>query len=142
MLLTAYDAYLSGEIFSSEFKNGQWSEMLKLNSNINTRFNETHASLSPDGNTLYFTSDRQGGFGGMDIYISRRNLQGDWGAAVNAGPLINTPFNEETPFLYPAMERPCFSVPRVTIIWADMIFSCVRLMKMVDGCLLSTLDIP
>jgi outer membrane protein OmpA-like peptidoglycan-associated protein len=99
MLLMAYDAYLSGEIFSSEFKNGQWSEMLKLNSNINTRFNETHASLSPDGNTLFFTSDRQGGFGGMDIYISHRNSQGDWGAAVNAGPLINTPFNEETPFL-------------------------------------------
>ncbi len=99
MLLTEYDAYLSGEIFSSEFKNGQWSEMLRLNSHINTRFNETHASLSPDGYTLYFTSDRQGGFGGMDIYISRRNLQGDWGAAVNAGPLINTPFNEETPFV-------------------------------------------
>jgi outer membrane protein OmpA-like peptidoglycan-associated protein len=99
MLLSAYDAYQSGEIFSSEYKNGQWSEMQKLNGNINTRFNETHASLSPDGNTLYFTSDRQGGFGGMDIYFSRRNSQGDWGAAVNAGPLINTPFNEETPFV-------------------------------------------
>jgi outer membrane protein OmpA-like peptidoglycan-associated protein len=99
MMLTAYDTYLSGEIFSSEFKNGQWSEMQKLNGNINTRFNETHASLSPDGNTLYFTSDRQGGFGGMDIYFSRRNSQGDWGAAVNAGPTINTPFNEETPFV-------------------------------------------
>ena len=55
---------MSGEIFSSEFKNGQWSEMRKLNGNINTRFNETHASLSPDGRYLYFTSDRQGGFGG------------------------------------------------------------------------------
>ena len=99
MLLSAYDAYLSGEIFSSEYRNGQWIEMQKLNGNINTRFNETHASLSPDGNILYFTSDRQGGFGGMDIYISRRNSQGDWGVAVNAGPLINTPFNEETPFV-------------------------------------------
>jgi outer membrane protein OmpA-like peptidoglycan-associated protein len=99
MFLTAYDAYQSGEIFSSEFKNGQWSEMQKLNSNINTRFNETHASLSPDGNTLYFTSDRQGGIGGMDIYFSRRNSGGDWGAPLNAGPQINTPFNEETPFV-------------------------------------------
>jgi outer membrane protein OmpA-like peptidoglycan-associated protein len=99
MLLTAYDPYLSGEIFSSEYKNDQWSEMQKLNNNINTRFNETHASLSPDGNTLYFTSDRQGGLGGMDIYFSRRNSGGDWGAAVNAGPLINTQFNEETPFV-------------------------------------------
>jgi outer membrane protein OmpA-like peptidoglycan-associated protein len=99
MLLTLYDVYQSGEIFSSEFQNGEWSEMKKLNSNINTRFNETHASLSPDGNTLYFTSDRQGGYGGTDIYVSEKNPQGDWGPVVNAGPLINTPFNEETPFV-------------------------------------------
>ncbi len=99
MLLTAYDAYQSGEIFSSELMNSEWTVIQKLNSNINTRFNETHASLSPDGNTLYFTSDRPGGYGGLDIYISRRNSPGDWGAAVNAGPLINTPFNEETPFV-------------------------------------------
>ncbi len=99
LLLSVYDVYLAGEIFSSEFKDGQWSEMQKLNSHINTRFNETHASLSPDGNTLYFTSDRQGGEGGTDIYFSRRNPLGDWGAAVNAGPIINTPLNEETPFV-------------------------------------------
>jgi outer membrane protein OmpA-like peptidoglycan-associated protein/tetratricopeptide (TPR) repeat protein len=99
MLLTLYDLYLNGEIFSSEFKNGQWSAMQKLNGNINTRYNETHASLSPDGNTLYFTSDHQGGYGGMDIYSSKKNAQGEWGVAVNAGPLINTPFNEETPFV-------------------------------------------
>jgi outer membrane protein OmpA-like peptidoglycan-associated protein/tetratricopeptide (TPR) repeat protein len=99
MLLSLYDVYQAGEIFSSESRNGEWGEVQKLNSNINTRFNETHASLSPDGKTLYFTSDRPGGMGGMDIYISRRTSQGDWGRAVNAGPLINTPFNEETPFI-------------------------------------------
>lgn len=99
MLLSVYDVMLAGEIFSSEFLNGQWSEMRKLNNHINTRFNETHASLSPDGKTLYFTSDRQGGFGGTDIYICRRNSQGEWDAAINAGPLINTSFNEETPFV-------------------------------------------
>jgi outer membrane protein OmpA-like peptidoglycan-associated protein len=99
MLLTLYDVYQAGEIFISEFKNGEWGEMQKLNAHINTRFNETHATLSPDGNTLYFTSDRPGGYGGLDIYLSRRNSGGDWGAAVNAGPLINTPFNEETPFI-------------------------------------------
>ncbi len=99
MLLTLSDVYMRGDIFSSGYNNGQWSEMQKLNNNINTRFNETHASLSPDGNILYFTSDRQGGYGGTDIYISRKNSQGDWGSAVNAGAVINTPFNEETPFL-------------------------------------------
>ena len=99
MLLTLYDPYQSGEIFSSVYRNGEWSAMQKLNGNINTRFNETHASLSPDGSMLYFTSDRTGGYGGTDIYVSKKDSKGEWGTAVNAGPLINTPFNEETPFV-------------------------------------------
>jgi outer membrane protein OmpA-like peptidoglycan-associated protein len=99
LFLSAYDPYFSGEIFMAELKDGKWGEMKKLNGNINTRFNETHASLSPDGKTLYFTSDRQGGYGGLDIYKSERTEQGDWGPAQNLGPQINTPFNEESPFV-------------------------------------------
>ncbi len=101
LLLSLNDVYQNGEIFAIERKNTEWKELEKLNSNINTRFNETHASLSPDGKTLYFTSDRQGGFGGLDIYRSDKNAQGSWGPAVNLGPLINTPLNEETPFVTP-----------------------------------------
>jgi outer membrane protein OmpA-like peptidoglycan-associated protein/YHS domain-containing protein len=98
MLLTAYDPYNSGEIYSSRFIDGKWTPITKLNSNINTRFNETHASYSADGKTLYFTSDRKGGIGGLDIYQSEM-IDGDWGPAVNLGPVINTIFDEETPFL-------------------------------------------
>ena len=70
ILLTAYDPYKSGEIFSCSFIDGKWTPITKLNTNINTRFNETHASFSADGKTLYFTSDRKGGFGGLDLYKS------------------------------------------------------------------------
>jgi outer membrane protein OmpA-like peptidoglycan-associated protein/tetratricopeptide (TPR) repeat protein len=98
ILLTAYDPYNSGEIYSSEFMDGKWTPIAKLNGNINTIFNETHASLSADGKTLFFTSDRKGGFGGLDIYKSELKPDG-WGPPVNLGPAINTIFDEETPFL-------------------------------------------
>jgi hypothetical protein len=88
-----------GNIYSSELLNGSWTPVKKLNSNINTKFYESHASISPDNNTLYFTSNREGGKGGLDIYISTRDASGDWGPAVNAGDIINTPYNEDDPFI-------------------------------------------
>jgi outer membrane protein OmpA-like peptidoglycan-associated protein len=98
LFLTSYDPYRSGEIYTTELNNGQWSELRKLNKHINTVFNESHASLSSNGKYLYFTSDRKGGFGGLDIYRSARDNSGDWGPPVNMGPLINSPYNEESPF--------------------------------------------
>jgi tetratricopeptide (TPR) repeat protein len=90
---------LVGNIYFSRFINGKWTPARKLNDNINTRYWESHASISKDGNTLYFTSNRPGGYGGLDIYYSRKTMNGDWGPAVNLGPAINTPYNEETPFI-------------------------------------------
>lgn len=88
-----------GNIYSSNLVGEKWSQLKKLNANINTKFWESHASLSDDGKYLYFTSNRTGGFGGLDIYKSERSPKGDWGPAVNLGPVINSPSNEETPFL-------------------------------------------
>jgi tetratricopeptide (TPR) repeat protein len=88
-----------GNIYSSQLKNNQWSKLVKLNDNINTKYWESHASPSFDGQYLIFTSNRQGGYGGLDIYKSKRGAKGDWGPAVNMGPVINSPGNEETPFL-------------------------------------------
>lgn len=98
LLFTAYDPLKSGEIYIARKINGKWTPLLELNDNINTVFNETHASLSPDGQTLYFTSDRKGGFGGLDIYKSEL-VEGDWGPAVNLGPIVNTMFDEESSFV-------------------------------------------
>ncbi|MBN2274975.1 MAG: PD40 domain-containing protein [Bacteroidales bacterium] len=108
LFLTFYDPYNSGEIFSSHLVNDKWTPVTKLNNNINTVFNETHASLSADGKTLYFTSDRKGGYGGLDLYKSEF-IQDEWGPAKNLGPAINTIFDEETPFLTPDGKKLFFS---------------------------------
>jgi hypothetical protein len=78
----------------------KWSTPEKLPETINSEYKESSASLSPDGNTLYFTSNRPGGFGGMDIYISRKLPNGKWGQAQNIGKPINTEYDEESPFIH------------------------------------------
>lgn len=98
-----------GDIFVTNFKNGKWSKIRKLNNNINTKYWESHACVSHDGKTLYFTSNRKGGFGGLDIYKSTRSSADNWGPAVNLGSVINSPYNEETPFLLSNGKRLYFS---------------------------------
>lgn len=88
-----------GNIYVSNYIDGAWTPAAKLNDNINTNYWESHAVVSPDGSKLYFTSNRKGGLGGLDIYVSERDITGAWGPAVNLGPEINTPHNEDTPFL-------------------------------------------
>jgi tetratricopeptide (TPR) repeat protein len=88
-----------GAIYSSNYINGVWTPIVKLNKNINTKFYESHAAISSDGKKLYFTSNRDGGQGNLDIYVSEKTGTGDWGPAVNLGAAVNTPFNEDTPFI-------------------------------------------
>ncbi|MGC4023331.1 MAG: hypothetical protein QM734_15990 [Cyclobacteriaceae bacterium] len=71
-----------------------------MGENINTLSSETSGCLSPDGKRFYFTSDRAGGMGGLDIYYSDKQANGTWGKAVNLGPMINTPGNEDAPFIH------------------------------------------
>jgi hypothetical protein len=92
-------ANYDGALYSSKFINGAWTPIKKLNKNINTKFYESHASISSDGKKLYFTSNRDGGQGNLDIYVSEKDGTGDWGPAVNLGAAINTPYNEDTPFI-------------------------------------------
>jgi hypothetical protein len=88
-----------GAIYSSNFVDGAWKPIKKLNKNINTKFYESHASISADSKRLYFASNRDGGQGNLDIYVSEKDEYGDWGPAVNLGAAINTPYNEDTPFI-------------------------------------------
>lgn len=88
-----------GAIYSSQFVKGAWQPIKKLNKNINTKFYESHASISSDGKRLFFTSNRDGGQGNLDIYVSEKDDNGDWGPAINLGAAVNTPFNEDTPFI-------------------------------------------
>jgi len=98
-LYLVYQDYMLADLFVSFYDGRRWSRARLLGKNINTRYLETHASLTKDGNTLYFTSDRKEGWGGMDIYKSVRNAEGNWGEAENMGFNINTYYNEETPFI-------------------------------------------
>jgi len=88
-----------GALYSSKYVDGAWTPIKKLNKNINTKYYESHAALSFDGEKLYFTSNRAGGQGNLDIYVSEKDASGDWGLPVNLGTVINTPYNEDTPFI-------------------------------------------
>ena len=98
-LYLVYDDDSDKDIYVSHYIENRWSKMVKLNRHINSRFDETHASISKDGQILIFTSDRRGGMGGLDIYSANR-IQGDkWDKAVNMGYPINSNYDEETPFI-------------------------------------------
>jgi outer membrane protein OmpA-like peptidoglycan-associated protein len=90
-----------GNLYSTSLEGDQWSAPKKLNDNINTKEWEPSAFISADGNILYFTSNREGGYGGRDLYQSKKLPTGEWAKATNLGPNINTPFEEDAPFIHP-----------------------------------------
>lgn len=90
-----------GNIYKTHLNGDTWTSPEKLNSSINSKYWEPSAFINADGNTMYFTSNRPGGFGGRDIYKSELTDKGDWGKAVNLGQSINTEFDEDAPFLHP-----------------------------------------
>ena len=87
-------------LYTSMYDGSNWSEPMKMEKPINSNYEETHATVSPDKQTLYFTSNRPGGMGGLDIYRVRRLPNGEWGKAENM-KAFNTPYDEETPILHP-----------------------------------------
>lgn len=97
--LTIYKDDNGGDLFYSTFDGKEWSMPVKYGSNINSEYWEPSACLSRDGNTLYFVSDRPGGLGGRDIWKCVKLPTGQWSLATNLGPNINTPYDEESPFM-------------------------------------------
>jgi hypothetical protein len=88
-----------GNIYVTTFGDGKWSPIKKLNKNINTKYYESHAAISFDGRKLYFTSNREGGYGELDLWVSEKDQNGDWDVPLNLGDTVNTPYNEDTPFI-------------------------------------------
>ncbi|MFC2090986.1 hypothetical protein ACFLT1_09455 [Bacteroidota bacterium] len=86
-----------GNLYYSKLVDGFWTELVKLGSNINTKYWESHGTLSKDGSKLYFTSNRKGGYGGLDIYVSEKLEDGTWGPPDNLGSTINTKYNDDRP---------------------------------------------
>ena len=89
-----------GDLRVSNLVGTEWSKPEKLNTNINSESWEGSCSITADGRYLYFASERPGGLGGRDLYVSEK-VNGEWGPAKNLGPSINTEYNEDAPFIHP-----------------------------------------
>jgi hypothetical protein len=99
---------IAGDLYTSSNSNGQWGKPEPMPI-INSKSWESSASITEDGTLLVFSSDRPGGFGGTDLYYSRKKLDGDWTVPENIGGYINTKFDEDGPFIHPEGNKLYFS---------------------------------
>lgn len=88
------------DLYISYFKKGNWTKPINMGSPINTEAWESEPSLSADGNIIYFSSDRKGGFGGSDIYVSYKIENEKWSNPIPLPKPINNEFNSESPFIH------------------------------------------
>lgn len=101
MFIHVINAKGKGDLYVSELKGKVWGHPKTLGPNINgEQTNESGCSITPDGKILFFSSDRPGGQGGLDIWMSKKNSSGEWEAAVNLGSKVNTTYDEESPFIH------------------------------------------
>ncbi len=86
--------------YKSQHMNGVWTKAEPMPSPINTISWESSGCFSPDGQFFFFVSDRSEGYGELDIYMTKLDSDGKWGRPVNLGPEVNTPANEDAPFMH------------------------------------------
>jgi len=89
----------NGDIFYSEKTGGDWTAPKKLNNNINSKAFESDAFITPDGLTIYFSTSKYSEDNTLDIYYATRQPGGDWGEAKSVGTVINTKFDDDSPYL-------------------------------------------
>ena len=95
--MQAQDGIKSMDIYVTSLQDdGTWSKPEKLGPSVNTAFQEESVQIHPDGRTLYFSSNGHPGFGGLDIYMSRKQDDGSWAPALNLGYPINTGADENS----------------------------------------------
>lgn len=99
LLIYRNNKHLTGDIYISTKENKSWSTPQKMPEGINTKYLENSASMVKGGNRIYFTSSRLGGLGGEDIYMCERKLNGEWSLPRNLGANINTPYDDDAPFI-------------------------------------------
>jgi len=94
------DSYGSCDLYYAEKKGDTWSEAKNMGRDINSASWDAQPSFAPDGKTLYFTSNRAGGYGSSDIWKTERTADGEWGKPVNLGLAVNTIATEMAPFIH------------------------------------------
>ena len=108
-LLVYIDEKGFGNIFESLLDGEKWTKPEIFPKQISSKAHESSACYSYDGNILYFVSDRENGFGGSDIYYSKKDAKGRWGDAINISTPINTKYDEESVFMMPDGKTMYFS---------------------------------
>jgi outer membrane protein OmpA-like peptidoglycan-associated protein/tetratricopeptide (TPR) repeat protein len=88
------------DIYKVTKTNKGWSEPKNVGKNINSDYWDSAPSIAPDNQALYFSSNRPGGYGGIDIYVAYKNEKGYFEEAINMGPTINTAGDEQSPFMH------------------------------------------
>lgn len=94
------DSYGSCDLYYARREGTGWGNLRHAASHVNSPQWDSQPSLSANGDVLYFASTRPGGLGGADIWMTRRRPDGQWGKAENVGAPINTPGDDEAPFLH------------------------------------------
>ena len=95
-----HNGYGSCDIYKSKITNGNWTVPANIGRVINSKYWDSQPSISADGKTLYFASNRPGGKGKIDIYYSTKNKKGYWTKPINIGDAINTSGSEQSPFIH------------------------------------------
>jgi len=88
------------DIYIAQKKGDDWAKPFDISPPVNSSAWESQPSINADGRTLYFVSNRKGGYGGYDIWKSTLGDKG-WSEPENLGPNINTSFDEQSPFIHP-----------------------------------------
>lgn len=105
------DSYGGFDLYISYLTPNGWSEAYNLEGKVNSEQWDSQPCLSPDKRDLYFASRRAGGYGGSDIYVSHMQPNGKWGEPENLGPDINSPADEQCPFIHADNQTLYFTSP-------------------------------
>ena len=98
------------DLYYTTYEYGVWNGIRPMPEGINRPESwESQPTISPNGDILYFTSDRKGGYGGLDLYRSTKDANGNWGVPENLGAAVNTKKNEKSPFIHPDSESLYFA---------------------------------
>ncbi len=95
------EAYSGGDLYYSELEGVVWQKPIKFGPNINSEHLEPSASFTSDMRTLYFSSNRPGGIGDLDIYRVVKLPNGEWSLPQSLGEVINTKYSDDAPFIHP-----------------------------------------
>jgi len=109
MLIMFMDDGGDGNLYYSMRRDTTWTKIKSVGKHVNSIYWEAHGFITPDGKTMYFSSNRPEGEGELDIWTSQRLADGSWERPVNLGNIVNTPYDESTPYFDPQNDALIFS---------------------------------